>query len=74
MFVTSVIMGVQTCLTYQIKEDILVYLNIIVYTFLSQKKLIIFLMKVKNDLLNIFSVSDSKFFEKKIKMLTLKFA
>ena len=29
-FVTSVIMGVQTCLTYQIKGEIPVYLKIIV--------------------------------------------
>ena len=49
LFVTSVIMYVQTCLTYQIKRDIPVYLNIIVLHFLSQRKIIIFLIKVEKD-------------------------
>ena len=44
LFVTSVIMCVHTCLTYQIKGEIPVYLNL-----LSQRKIIVVLIKVKND-------------------------
>ena len=44
-----VIMCVQTCLTYQIKGEISVYLNVIVLNLLSQRQIIIFLMKLKND-------------------------
>ena len=39
LFVYSVIMCVQTSLTYQIKGEIPVYLNIIVSNVLSQRKL-----------------------------------
>ena len=35
LFVTSVVMCVQTCLTYQIKGEIPIYLNIIVLNCLS---------------------------------------
>ena len=51
MFVTSVIMCVQTCLTYQIKGEIPIILNIIVSNFVILQDIIIFWMKVKNDLL-----------------------
>ena len=34
-------MGVQTCLTYQIKGEITAFMNIIVLFFLSQRKIII---------------------------------
>ena len=40
LFVTSVIMCVQTCVTYQIKGEILVFVNIIVLNCLSSWKII----------------------------------
>ena len=49
LFVTLVIMCVQTCLTYQIKVEIPVYLNIIVSNCISSRKIIIFFIKVKNE-------------------------
>ena len=49
LFITSVILWVQTCFTYGIKGKILAHLNIIVSNFYSKRKIIIFWMKVKND-------------------------
>ena len=51
LFVTSVIMGVQICLTYQIKGEIPVYLNIIALICFILQEIINknFFKKVKND-------------------------
>ena len=47
MFVTSVILGVQICLTYQIKGENQGYLNIIIqFVYLKEKH---YFLTVKND-------------------------
>ena len=48
MVITSAIMGVQSCLTYQIKGDILVYLYYIISNVDSELKILFFGMKAKN--------------------------